>query len=256
MPKWGTIAVDSVGEMARMTFSWDMKKKAGDFESIRQVNNYPGTTERLNMFARQCKTFRDRGVNIVFTAHEDIQTIYAKGGAITPKGQTPQEPIGVKGWPDLPGKRAPDEFCRAVDNVIRVRFLNGQPTWILIRESLGGGGEFWDVKTRFDPNINGGRIACNYRELEAEAKKLMATGKDVNWNPPYIWMLYGAFGIQKTRSLRFFPQPILIYDLDRGTKSLTAKEIEENHISIRSYDVEDKDSWQKFVVDFSAEASQ
>src|SRR5437879_1777888 len=112
MPKFATVAIDSAGELARLYFSKDMGKTSNDTEKIRAMQNYPGSTERMNMLIRSLKQKRDKGVEIVFTAHEDIEKVYARGGAMAAKGQPPPEPIAVKGWPDLPGKRAPDEFCR------------------------------------------------------------------------------------------------------------------------------------------------
>ena len=74
-----------------------MKKKSGDMETIRGMQNYPGSTERMNMFVRSIKRKRDSGMEVVFTAHEDIEKIYARGGAMSAKGQPPAEPIGIKG---------------------------------------------------------------------------------------------------------------------------------------------------------------
>src|SRR6266404_5805884 len=96
MPKYNTIVIDSVHEWARLTFSKDMRKSASDFESIRMVNNYPGATERINMVVRRFKDFQLKGIQVVMTAHEQIEKIYARGGMISGRGQPPSEPIGVK----------------------------------------------------------------------------------------------------------------------------------------------------------------
>jgi hypothetical protein len=245
MPKFATVAIDSSGELARLYFSKDMKKHAGDFDSIRQMNNYPGSTERMNMLVRSLKQKRDSGVEIVFTAHEDIEKIYAKGGMVAAKGQPAPDPVAVKGWPDIPGKRAPDEFCRACDNVLHVRYVNGAPAWIARREPIGTGNEYWEVKDRFNgPAIQSGVLPPSYSALKALVIKINPQW----WQAPYIWMLYGPFGIGKTRSLLTFPKPILLLNLDHGTKSLTKEEIEKAQITINdSIDVEESNDYDKFV---------
>src|SRR6266571_1285749 len=125
MPKYATVAIDSSGELARLYFSKDMGKH--------------------------------------FTAHEDIEKIYAKGGMVASKGQAPPDPVAVKGWPDIPGKRAPDEFCRACDNVLRVRRVNNKPACIAQRESIGTGADYWEVKDRFNgPAIQSGLLPASY----------------------------------------------------------------------------------------------
>jgi hypothetical protein len=236
-PKYGTIAIDSAGELARLFFSKDMNKSGSDTEKIRQMNNYPGSTERMNMLVRSLKQKRDQGVEIVFTAHEDIEKVYAKGS-----GMDKEMPVAVKGWPDLPGKRAPDEFCRAADNVLHVRRVNNVPTWIARREPIGTGAEYWEVKDRFNgPAINGGILNADYKWVKEHALPGC-------WQAPYIWMLYGAFGIGKTRSLLTFPQPILVFNLDLGTKSLTKEEITSAKMEIdSSINVEDGNDYTKFI---------
>jgi hypothetical protein len=42
MPKYKTVAIDPIGELARLYFSNEMKKHAKDMETIRQVFHYPG----------------------------------------------------------------------------------------------------------------------------------------------------------------------------------------------------------------------
>jgi hypothetical protein len=241
LSKYGTIAIDSAGELARLFFSKDMGKDGKTMEKIRALNNYPGTTERLNMLVRSLKQKRDSGVEIVFTAHEDIEKIYARGSFADKNN----EPVAVKGWPDLPGKRTPDEFCRAADNVLHVRRINGIPTWIARREAIGNGAEYWEVKDRFNgPAVNGGLLPANYTSVEELVKKL----NPELWRPPYIWVLYGAFGIGKTRSLQTFPKPILLFDLDKGTKSLTKSEIAAAQMEIiDDIDVEESADYIKFI---------
>ena|SRR6185312_4607905 len=241
MPKYKTVAIDSAGELARLFFSKDMGKSGKDTEKIRALNNYPGATERMNMLVRSLKRKRDAGIEVVFTAHEDIEKVYAKGTGIGDK----ETPVAVKGWPDLPGKRSPDEFCRAADNVLHVRRVNSVPTWVARREPIGTGSEYWEVKDRFNgPAVNGGLLPADYRQVEALVKKANPSW----WQPPYIWMLYGAFGIGKTRSLLTFPPPILVINLDRGEKSLTREEIATAQMTIESsIDVEDSNDYTKFI---------
>jgi hypothetical protein len=240
MPKYGTIAIDSAGELARLFFSRDMGKSGITLDKIRALNNYPGTTERLNMLVRQLKQRRDSGVEVVFTAHEDIEKVYVKGGFADK-----QDPIAVKGWPDLPGKRTPDEFCRAADNVLHVRRVNNIPTWVARREPIGSGAEYWEVKDRFNgPSINSGLLPASYSELAGLVQK----ANPELWRPPYIWVLYGAFGIGKTRSLLTFPRPVLLFDLDKGSKSLTKTEVSTSQMTVvDDIDVENSDDYNKFV---------
>ena len=240
MTKYGTVAIDSAGELARLFFSKDMAKRHGDLDKIRAMQNYPGATERMNMLVRVLKQKRDTGVEIVFTAHEDIEKVYARGG-----GMDKEMPVAVKGWPDLPGRRAPDEFCRAADNVLHVRRVNGQASWIARREPIGTGSEFWEVKDRFNgPQINSGLLPADYNKLK---ELVLKTNKEW-WQPPYIWMLYGAFGIGKTRSLLTFPQPIKLFNLDLGTKSLTDSEIKNAQMDIdSSINVENGEDYNMFI---------
>jgi hypothetical protein len=243
-PKYGTIAIDSAGELARLFFSKDMDKStngtAKDLDKVRAFNNYPGSTERMNMLIRALKQKRDKGVEIVFTAHEDIEKVYAKGS-----GMDKETPVAIKGWPDLPGRRAPDEFCRAADNVLHVRRVNGQPCWIARREPIGSGNEYWEVKDRFNgPAILNGILPGDYGKV----KELVTKQNPECWQAPFIWILYGPFGIGKTRSLLTFPQPILLFDLDLGTKSLTATEIKNAHMEVNhSIDVENVNDYSKFM---------
>jgi hypothetical protein len=246
MPKYATVAIDSAGELARLYFSKDMGKSGSDMDKIRGMQNYPGTTERMQMLIRNLKGKRDKGTEIVFTAHEDIERFYAKGGAVGAKGAPPPDPYAVKGWPDIPGKRAPDEFCRAADNVLHVRKINGVPAWIGVREPIGSGAEYWEVKDRFNASaVRSGILPASYSELAALAKACPTA----NWQPPYIWIFYGPFGIGKTRSLLTFPRPMLIIDLDKGKKVFTPKEIDENsNIKIiDNIDVENSADYDKFV---------
>jgi hypothetical protein len=211
--RYKTVVIDSAGELARLYFSKDLGKTADDTEKIRQVNNYPGATERLNMFIRRCKDLKKEGINVVFTAHEDIQKVYGRGGSIAAKGAPPAEPVAIKGQLDLPGNRTPDEFSRAADNIFRVRYVNGKPAWIARREAMTAN-DFWEVKDRFNgPAIMAGILPASWSELE----RLALANPQCNWKPPYITILYGPPGIGKTRSILSFPTPLYMFDLDRGS---------------------------------------
>lgn len=250
MPKYGSVFVDSASELARLFFSNKMGKSSSTIDQIRTVGDYPDVTERLNMFIRRMKNLRDLGTEVFFTAHEDIEKIYARGGMITTKGQTPQEPVAVKGWPDLPGKRTPDEMCRAADNVFRIRYVNNKAMMVAKREPLGGGGEYWEVKDRF----NGSKVGAGYLPLDyGETKKLISSQTPNLWSAPYVWILYGPFGIGKTRFSLTIPRPVLFLDLDRGTKSIESdvKAIRAKEgdaaFQIESFDVEAASEYPRFI---------
>jgi hypothetical protein len=253
-PKYKTVAFDSASDLCRLYFSREMGKNSEDMEKTRSMNHYPGTTERLNMLIRRCKNFRDQGMEIVFLAHEQIEKIYGK------KSDLNTEPVALKGLPDMPGNRTPEEVCRAADNVIRVRWQNGVPTWIGRREVLQGDA-YWEVKTRFNANlIKNGFLPASYEELS----KLAQADPNVNWMAPYIWVLYGVFGIGKTGSLETFPSPIRLFDLDKGSRrlmgvrkelskritELTTKSGKVFHIT--EYDVEHAPEYTEFMSDLEA----
>lgn len=250
MPKYSSVFIDSSSELARLFFSNKMGKTSSNMDDIRSVGDYPDVTERLNMYIRRMKNLRDLGTEIFFTAHEDIEKVYARGGMITAKGQTAQEPIAVKGWPDLPGKRTPDEMCRAADNVLHCRYLNGTARLVAKREPIGGGGDCWEVKDRFNgPSVAGGYLPFDYNALKA----LLLQQKPCLWSAPYVWIIYGPFGIGKTRFSLTVPRPVLFLDLDRGTKSiendvkaLHEKEGPESFV-IESFDVEAASEYPKFI---------
>jgi len=251
MPKYRTIAIDSGHEWARLTFAKDMGKKPSDLEKIRQVNNYPGATERINMMVRRFKDYKKNGSEIVIVAHEQIEKLYAKGGMITPRGQTPQEPIGVKGWPLFPGSTCPTEVMGACDNVFRVRPVNGKLQWVCIPEPLGGGGDDWVVRDSFNaPALNAaGMLPPSYEEVA----KLAIAHPACVWFPPYIWMIYGAPGTKKTRQLLTFPRPLIIFDIERKTEVLRNKDGSyPEGITIKQYNSEDCDDYPKFMSDLEA----
>jgi hypothetical protein len=250
MPKWRTVAFDSASELARLYFSKKLGKSSGDFEKIRSMSDYNDVTERLNMLIRRIKNLRDQGTEVVFTAHEDMQKVFAKGSAMS-KGNN--EPIAIKGWPDLPGSRVPDEFCRAADNVFRVRHVNGKPVAVANREVLGDGG-YWEVKDRFNAKaVNGGYLPLDYNEIAVMTQKTPTA----TWSPSYIWVFYGPFGIGKTRALLTFPRPLLLFDLDRGVKSIEGdvKKLNDEtpgSFTISSYDVEDCKEYERFIKEVAA----
>ncbi|HET9409794.1 MAG TPA: hypothetical protein VFO39_21335 [Candidatus Sulfotelmatobacter sp.] len=177
-----------------------------------------------------------------------MEKLYLKGSGIATKGQPAQEPYALKGWADIPGKRAPDEFGRAVDNLFHVRRVNGKPYWVACRESIGPGCE-WDVKDRFNALVlNNGYLPNSYAELA----KLASTNSLCNWRPPYLWLLYGALGIGKTRSLQTFPGPIRLFDFDRGSSVLTNAEKEACQMEVIEYDPEESDDYSRFLHDLEA----
>lgn len=251
MPKYRTIAIDSGHEWARLTFSKDMKKHAHSLEDIRAVNNYPGATERINMMSRRFKDYKRAGIEVVITVHEQIEKIYAKGGMITPRGQVPQEPIGVKGWPNLPGSTCPTEVMGACDNVFRVKPVNRQIKWVCVPEPLGGGGDDWVVRDSFNaPALNAaGYLPPSYEEVA----KLAQASPNCTWFAPYIWMLYGAPGTGKTRSLLTFPRPLLIFDIERKTQVILNKDGSlPDGIDVKQYNSEECDDYPKFIADLEA----
>lgn len=251
MPKYRTVAIDSVGELARLFFSKDMGKFPNDLEKIRAINNYAPVTERLNMLIRRFKNLRPQGTHVVFIAHEQIEKVYAKGGMIAQRGQAPQEPIAIKGMPDLPGSKTPEEFCRAADNVLHVRRVNNAPAWVAKREPIGGGGDYWEVKTRFDPAklSSTGFLPPSIVQIYELAKKA-----NLSLEEAYIWIIYGTYGITKTRSLLECPRPIKVYDLDQGT-SVIKQEVETLRAAGETFEikndinVEDSSHYEKFISD-------
>ena len=252
MPKFATIVVDSVHEWARLTFSKDMKKHAKDSMEdnapIRAINNYPGATERINMVVRRFKDYQAKGINVVMTAHEQLEKVYARGGIMT-KGM---EPVAVKGWPNIPGSTAPTEIMGACDNVFHMRRVNGKPAWICIEEPVGSGGpDVWVAKDRFNaPALSAaGILPASYEEL----KKLASVHPMCTWTDVYIWMLYGAPGVGKTRSILTFPRPLHIFDIDRGASVLKDKSGNlPDGITISQYNSEECDDYPKLLVDLEA----
>lgn len=246
MPRLKTVVLDSVGEVARLFFSKSMNKHADDFETIRAVNHYPGATERLNILFRRLQDLRQAGVNVVIIGHEQIDKIYAKGGGIAAKGQQPSEPIGVRGIPDLPGSTAPKELLRKCDIIVRMRLLNGVPTWVAREEALGIGGDSpWVTGARFNGlAIKGGYWPASYAELESLAR----TTPNVDFRPPYIWMIYGRVKVGKTRTIPTFPKPLRLYDLDRGSSVLGDPEkLKAEGIEIVTFNPEETNDYSPFI---------
>jgi hypothetical protein len=251
MPRYATIAIDSLSEMGRLTFSKDMGKHARDLEKIRQLNNWPGATERINMLVRRIKDYKDRGIETVIIAHEQVERFYIKGSGIAGKGEVAEAPYAVKGLPDIPGKQAPEEVVRACDNVFRVRMVNSVPHWITVPESMGGGDAQWVVKDRFGAS----RLTPNkYLPADFEkVKQLALTNPEVklDFELPYVWLIYGAPGLGKTRSLMSFPKPIIIFDIDRGTDSIK-RHIDDVNVIVKQYNSEEADDYARFLTDLEA----
>lgn len=245
----GTIAFDSGGEMARLMFSWDMKKKAGQYESIRAINNYPGTSERMNMLVRRLKDFRRAGWEVVLIFHEDIDKIYTRGSPVASaaKGQN-NEPTAVKGRIDAPGNRTPEEIMRVADNIFRVRMVGNEAMWVAKPEPIGPGApECWQVKDRFNARAKlGDYLKPSYKWIADECTK-----KGVKeWDPPYIWIVYGAIGLGKTGSLETFPLPLHFFDLDEGGKRIKLyTDAHSAQVKIYTYNVEEMEDYGKFIID-------
>lgn len=250
-PKFsGTIAIDSLGEWARLTFAKDMGHDPWDVEDLRAVNNFSGMGERIAIILRRLKNIRDQhNVNIVVTAHEGIDKIYAKGGMIAKKGESSNEPIGVWGRPDIPGQSATQEILRAFDNIFRVRMSGTNLIWCAQKEALGGGGNTWEVKDRFNAcQIQNGYLPISYSEIERLALGgVSATVKEgVNWNPPYMWLIYGPPGFKKTLSLKTFPKPLHLFDLDGGS-SVLKPEIDKGEVIVHRFDPDNHNDYDKFI---------
>jgi hypothetical protein len=250
LPKYGTVVFDTIGEMARLYFSKAIGKKSSDMDKLRNVSHYQPTTERLNIFTRRLDNLKKLGTECVFIGHEQIDKIYAKGGEIAGRGQQPQEPIGVRGIPDLPGSTFPEELLRKCDVILRMRNVNGKPTWVCKEEPLGGSlEEAWVAGARFDAGqIRNGYLPPSYTEIRKEAERL----KIFNWQPPYIWMIYGRSKIGKTTVvLKSFPSPIKLYDFDKGSHVLGPPQmLIDQGIEVHSFDVENDADYNLFTVDF------
>jgi hypothetical protein len=255
LPKFSTIVIDSAHELARLTFSKDMGKHASQSmdpdAKIRQINNYPGATERINMMVRRFKDYQKNGITMLITAHEQLEKVYARGGIMAKGGQN--EPLAVKGWPNLPGSTCPTEVMGACDNVFRMRRINGKPQWICIEEPIGSGGpDVWVAKDRFNAPIlapNTGILPPDYNELA----KLADANSQCTWRPPYIWMIYGPPGVGKTRSILSFPKPIRLFDIDRGASVLSDKAGNiPDFITVTQYNSEECDDYPQFLSDLEA----
>jgi hypothetical protein len=134
-----------------------------------------------------------------------------------------------------------------------MRMMNGSPAWVGRREPIGGGGDYWEVKTRFNSSlISDGLMPGDYQKLLAAAKQF-----NVQLNLPYLWIIYGTFGIGKTRSLLSFPRPLKLFDLDRGS-TVIKHEVEalrqagETFDIIDSIDCEESNHYEKFVSELEA----
>lgn len=244
----GTLVIDSGGEMARLVFSFDMKKHAGQYETIRAINNYTGTSERMNMIVRRLRDFRAAGWEVVLIFHEDIDKIYTRGSMVgsVRKGEN-NEPTAVKGRIDAPGSRTPEEIMRVADNIFRVRMVGNEAMWVCKPEPIGPGApEPWQVKDRFHARSIGDFLKPSYAWLAEQAK----VKKLETWDPPYIWIIYGAIGLGKTGSLETFPLPMHIFDLDMGTKRIK-KFIDSNvgKVFVHQYNVEESDDYPQFMLD-------
>lgn len=245
--RFKTLAIDSGSELARLAFAWDLKGTPMEWEKLRGMTNYMGAGERMNKIMRRLKTARDQyGMEVVVIFHEGLDKLYGRGGVMD-KDPSKREPYDVKGRIDVPGTQTPEECMRTADNVLRVRPVNGEPRWIAKKEPIGGSTpETWEVKTRFNAAvINSGFLPASYIDLRAAMEK-----NRIDYYGPFIWMLYGGIGNQKTRSLLTFPRPIRILDVDKGTAVIMGdvnKDPENFHIT--QYDSENFRDYERFILD-------
>lgn len=108
----------------------------------------------------------------------------------------------------------------------------GKIVWVARREQLSSGSDFWEVKDRFNGKaIDAGLLPSSYEEVAALASKTPAC----SWDPAYIWLLYGPYGIGKTRSLLTFPRPLYLFNLDKGQKSISREVKEANETEPGSF---------------------
>lgn len=258
MSKYKTVVIDTIGEQARLYFSKAMNKHSDDTETIRGPQNYPGTTERLNIWIRRAEDLKKLGIQLVVIGHEQIDKIYAKGSMIPEKGQPPNEPIGVRGIPDLPGATFPEELLRKIDCIVRMRLVNGKPCWIAKEEPLGASisDAPWVAGCRFHaehPAMKNGYLPCSWIEIEQLALAAMKSGAIDNWAPPYTWMIYGRVKIGKSRAVALtFPKPMKYFDFDHGLHVLGSPErIKEMGIDRVEYNVEESKDYDLFTKDFA-----
>jgi hypothetical protein len=253
VPKFATVVIDSGGELSRLYFSKARGKHASDMENLRQLNDYTPTTERLNILFRRLQDLRDTGTEIVIICHEQVDKIFAKGGEIGAKNAPPPEPMAVRGMPDLPGKVAPEELMRKSDNLLRMRVVNSKLMWVTKQEPLGGSASDspWIAGCRFDSLklAPAGYLPASYIEI----KNLASKCPEANFVPPYIWMIYGAPKIGKTRLVcNTFPKPLRLYDLDRGRKVLGSDEvIKAAGIIPVQFNSEECDDYTRFLADLA-----
>jgi hypothetical protein len=244
-----TVAIDSASELSRLFFSQVMARSLKFSESMEQIRNmkqYPGATERLNILARRLKNMRAMGINVVIVAHEAIDAIYAGKASVMSENN---EPAAIMGRVDVPGRRGPEEVMRVADNIFRVRIQNQKFVWMCKPEPIpGAAGAVWQVKDRFNAAkiAPAGGLPNSYTELEKKALALNLPG----WNPPYIWIIYGAVGFQKTLSLLTFPRPLLVFDLDNGAEVMKGHELwDPETVDILSYDSENPAHYTRFKTD-------
>ncbi len=261
MPKYKTVVIDTLGEMVRLYFSKAIGKHAAidpktEEKSMRNVSHFQPATERCNIWLRRAEDLKKQGTQLVILCHEQVDKIYAKGGEITPKGQQPQEPVSIQGIPDLPGSTFPHEVLRKCDAILRVRKVNGKLTWISFEEPLGPtvSDAPWVAGCRFyAEKLNNGFLPPSYIEIEKLALAATAAKTIDNWNPPYIWLIYGRPRTQKTLSAALtFPKPMIYFDFDHGLHVLGSEEkIKNLGIEHVEYQVEDVNSYDPWVSRFA-----
>lgn len=247
MPKYKTLVIDSMSELARLAFARDMAKDSTDMETFYDIRNWTGATERIAIVIRRLKDFRDfggeyKGLHIYLTANEQIDREYPKGSSIGRKGEPAPEPFAIKGMLDLPGKVMPETIGRGCNCVLRIRRVNGKPTLIARPESISGSAE-WIVKDHLGLcNIQNGFLPADWRQVQQLIK-------DTN---SYIVLVYGAIGMGKTRMIATFPKPIKVLDIDRGTRSLWQNGQPPPDIDIIPFNSEKGDDYLRFLGELEA----
>jgi hypothetical protein len=142
-----TLAIDSGSELEKCCLAKSRGVSGHEFTELSDWN--PGG-ERFGKLVRTLRWYSlAYGTQVIITSNEEVDKEYPKGGAYIMSGGklVAQEPTSLKGLPDLAGKWA-KKSARLVDVIGHARMINNQPALCFIRESIGGGGAFWEVKDR------------------------------------------------------------------------------------------------------------
>jgi len=181
-PRWRSLIIDSASGLERACAS---KAKAVSGHELMELSDWNPAGERFGKLMRVLQWYSLAfGCQILVTAHEELDREYTKGAYVAGPGGKLQaaEPTSIKGLPDLTGKWA-RRAGRLPDVILRSRVLNGAPTLVAIRETVGGGGAYWEVKDRTGT-------------LESLAPTTWGGGQGRPWNYgagycppfwPYLW---------------------------------------------------------------------